>query len=89
MSDKPDGGQAFPYTYPSDPGMTLRDYFATHSDVSDYELHDFGQLCALAGEPEPDRTAADYTLRIIDVSTKAAAKLRYMLADAMLAERQK
>lgn len=99
MSVKPDGGLAFPHPgtprstddfafYP-EPGMTLRDYFAAQADVSDYKMSDTSKLCAFVGEPEPDRDEPDYIAKMIVVSTKAAAKLRYMLADAMIAERDK
>lgn len=77
MSDKPDGGPAFPCEAPNGDfysGMDLRDYFAGQA-----------LLTIQVSASEPD------TLQIIppEVRAQTHARLAYALADAMLAERSK
>lgn len=72
MSDKKDGGSAFPVPdYPRGSGMSLRDWFASQ---------------ALNG------LLSNSTLKQTDFSMsgqEAVAKGAYMIADAMLKEREK
>lgn len=88
---KHDGGPAFARPMfkrgleysASQTGMSLRDYFAANIDIkaefpSQQDMEDF------MGEEVPENRVEQ-----IEYSLKTIAKLRYMLADAMLAERDK
>jgi hypothetical protein len=83
-----DGGPAFPLS-PGDvpyyePGMALRDYIATHADISSsLPLMDRESCEALVGNPMPD----DF-MGMVGWHFAVVAKLRWMSADAMLAARQ-
>lgn len=97
MSERDTGGQAFPATpamcgdgmiYP-DPGMTLRDYIATHALA--------GMMAQSHAGPK-DWTAMGHgwgedtlnSLNKYERSTAATmASFAYQIADAMLAERAK
>lgn len=80
------GGDAFPvsgYGAPiSTRGMTLRDWFATHADISNTNLHE-GDVFALMGVTSLPIEIGDK----ITFGARLAAKLRYACADAMIAER--
>lgn len=73
MSDKPDGGPAFPWW---DPGMSLRDAFAIGAYQRAYIPLDFSS---------PGNPTDEELQRYAD----KAAKEAYRIADAMLAEREK
>lgn len=80
MTEKPNGGHAFPLTgmpdpndrqhYYPEPGMTLRDYFAGQAlaGLTTSNVND-----CLTGNQHPDRYAED----------------AYSIADSMIAERSK
>lgn len=90
-----DGGQAFPGGYMANqkdrgpvaiyaPGMSLRDYAAIHADITKVAFPDVQSLADFCGEAVPqDRFG------LLALSARAQAKIRYMHADAMLAERAK
>jgi len=88
VTQKPDGGPAYPPTH--DPknhpsGMTLRDYFAGQADTSGYEFPDHNEAAkALNIEPPFN----DSLLEAIRFSMRIAAALKYMNADAMIAARE-
>jgi len=79
-----DGGPAFSVSNDAeDEGMSLRDYFAIHTDVSDFKFQDQETFEKFTG------------IKIVDIESgvKSAAtgqaKLRYAFADAMLKESRK
>lgn len=87
MSDKDTGGAAFPcaglsglpndtFIHP-DAGMTLRDWFASHSPVTTDDVH---TLCANRGIQLPKDLAEGFAI---------LAQMNYLYADAMLKERSK
>jgi hypothetical protein len=80
------GGSAFPFQMQSS-GMTLRDYFADSADVRE-SLHKLTENIAneLGCPYPPDRATH---LEWIEWNFRVLAKLQYMKADAMLAEREK
>lgn len=90
MSELDNGGPAFPAHpehYDNDStGMTLRDYFAIHADLSKMEFNSMSALVEFVGEEEPDSIDDAY---VMGLGARVNAKLRYLLADAMLAERKK
>jgi hypothetical protein len=91
MSKIDNGGPAFPnhaepeFPYARD-GMSLRDWFAGGADVSGFEFGSLDALGAFLGEEIPGSLSHELTIAL---SMRAAAKLKYMAADAMLSERAK
>lgn len=91
MSEKPDGGPAFPmpseYDGQGSPvaagwvGMTLRDYFAAKAMQVEFETACRSVMNATALANEADRSG-----RTIE---KQIAHNAYLIADAMIAEREK
>lgn len=80
-----------PYNPPEDlkytvEGMSLRDYFAIHADVSKFEFHNADDLADKLGIARFDGEDA---LDVIRFGCEVNAAIRYRLADAMLAERAK
>lgn len=107
MNQLNDGGQAFPQSndtwFGSDEkkacpsGMTMRDYFAAHEQLSEWDVSEAvpgkGMCEALAGEHSPThgwscKTAEEY-LAMCKWEAKWRAALKFIRADAMLAERMK
>lgn len=104
MSDekKNDGGPAFPgygeqfvegvhgiqpqsaYGMEGSPGMTLRDYFAAKADLGKVEFADLGVAEGLMGRKMPTDDVAE----TIGWQAELTAKLRYMMADAMIKARE-
>lgn len=84
MSEKDNGGRAFPFAYETshpeehgiNGGMTLRDYFAVHASEKDIDMQRQVGEC--------DGTFGHYNL-----PDDWRAIARYMHADAMLKERAK
>lgn len=96
MSETSDGGPAFSGGLlgdnfgtqagkPYEPGMSLRDYFATHIGTGGQVNQITAEI--LAGRPMPlqDGDIENYLTFWFDVE----AKLRYMRADALIRERSK
>jgi hypothetical protein len=87
MTARDDGGQAFPTGYPShfsQQGMSLRDWFAGQPDIIGSTLligKEAGE--ALAG-PRPEGS-----LEAFRWQCQVLAAMRYIAADAMVAERAK
>ena len=89
---KENGGPAFPCTPESSvrmngeggSGMTLRDYFATHTSI-DHDEVGVRYAAAIVGRDMPD-FAAD-TLGNSAFWAEYRARMRYIEADAMLAAR--
>ena len=85
---KPTGGPAFPVSI--DPrvgfpmGLTKREIFAMNADITNFKV-DIDALERLVGRPFPQ---ADM-LEQVQFGVEAVAKIRFMLADAMLAESNK
>lgn len=85
-----DGGPAFPHMMTKGhadyaTGMSMRDYFAIHADLGKTEFGTADELSKFAGIAIPiDPTPAD----LLWVSAVAAAKIRYLFADAMLKARE-
>ena len=91
----PDGGQAFPVlecsmnnvtgemlTFQSSPGLTVRDYFAAHTETpleSEFNIH---QQEALAGRPYPKGCVTE--LELLKWEADWRAGWRFLCADAML-----
>lgn len=91
MSKKPnDGGPAFPQTTPfgSSGGMTLRDWFAGQQNVDIVKIYGWPLLEVLAGQP-PEGNCQTNPLGWFEWHNRLQAKLRYAMADAMIAEREK
>lgn len=97
MSKINTGGPAFPFAYKTsdginetvhiNEGMTLRDYAAIHADLDKLEFATLDSILEFVGAAAPEH---DITMgEIIELSAKAAAKVRYAYADAMIAEREK
>ncbi len=91
MSAKNNGGPAFPFqandasnVKMQTNGMTLRDYFAIHADVSKFEFGRLEDAARLLGMSVPDQIDM---AALMEFGLKAQAKLRYMVADAMIAAR--
>lgn len=99
MTEAPkDGGPAFPK--PLDPypnvqnianarnvtssGMSLRDWFAGHADLSGVEFPDYDTAAKALGIDPPFDDSVSEQLRF---SARLAAALRFMFADAMLSRR--
>jgi hypothetical protein len=95
MSD-PTGGQAFPtpgyiadanhehYKWPT-PGMTLRDYFAAHA-VVEVDIPNLNEAAISLGIDPPKDSS--YAARMFCYAS-IVAKARYLMADGMLAAREK
>ena len=84
MTDKHDGGPAFPVTFTDGdgnsvaiPGMSLRDWFAGQA------------MQAFAGQPETMGRAMKSMGMDLGRIGEAISKAAYATADAMLAEREK
>lgn len=100
MSAKDNGGYAYPQTpaigpagdlyHPSEQGwgggMTLRDYFAGQATQSRVDFPNTKKAAEFAGMAEPDDGDVEAYARL---SAAIQAKLAYIYADAMLAERSK
>lgn len=99
MNNKIDGGAAFPQSgcaqyaqWAPEGGMTLRDYFAAHADISG-DLEGDGciehrlALSLMNGEIPPSWDNDYLEARVWWAS--AESRLRYMKADAMLEARNK
>ncbi len=93
---KNNGGPAFPTPDTEvlgDPGMSLRDWFATNETLSEWDMPDVvmskqaGEL--LAGECMPEGGYSVQPLEMLKWEAKWRAALKYIRADAMLAERFK
>ena len=88
MTTKDDGGPAYPGPYQGDclqigpAGMTLRDHFAATADIPWNVVFDI-----VAGEPWSAMNA--HMTRPVEDVLRKRAQLKYMEADAMLAERKK
>jgi hypothetical protein len=92
-----DGGPAFPVMHSIDGnwvktpreeymGLSLRDYFAAHADISDF---DFGNNVDEAAKTLGVVMPTDNSLaEMVKFSLKIAAALRFAQADAMLAARE-
>lgn len=84
---KTNGGPAFPIFH--DPrnnhpqGMTKRDVFALHADLTNMQLDNE------AAETLLGREAPDNIFGKLQFGCELVAKVRFMLADAMLVERNK
>lgn len=85
-----DGGPAFPGGTEGKgcwetiaKGMSLRDYAAIHADITKADFPDVAAVAEYVGEPSP----GDY-FGMLRLGIKAQAKLRYEMADAMLAARE-
>lgn len=110
MADFKDGGPAFPVSTSLEagqyghqdgpqtwqfPGMTLRDYFATHEQLDPNESIGLGLAERLAGRPHPGprdeggklKAGADPVEGAI-FWADAEAAYRYLRADAMLRARE-
>lgn len=88
MSEKDNGGPAFPVTYEdgfTDKGMTMRDWFAGMADVSKVEISNIEHGEEVVGRPCPRSGSLDQLKWQADL----IAIIRGALADAMLAERAK
>lgn len=103
MAEIEDGGPAFAHGNPEqggDPGMSLRDWFASQMDRDEYGELAFNGLsqaskCLLAGpKPERPRDSASSEDRVawqmadLEWELKVRAAVRYRYADAMLAARK-
>jgi len=97
MSDKDDGGPAFPLPISVGPsgdvyhaaawasgGMSLRDYFAAHAPQHRVEFDTIDQMLDFLGTKNV--TPGGMVGNAIDAA-KVQAKLAYIYADAMLAAR--
>lgn len=83
-----DGGPAHPVTHELSyrHGMSLRDWFAGHIDLNGVEFPSVEAAAVFVGMDTPDTRDI---LGLFVLGAKANAKLRYLYADAMLAERAK
>jgi len=101
----PDNPQAFPYLDEScgllalrQPGMTLRDYFAVHADqpgvseiASAANMQSDGFHIWPANEPITEKQVFNVWWNLLPLGERLSlsAKVRFAMADAMLAERAK
>ncbi len=92
MSAVNDGGPAFPILERggqglelSCVGMSLRDYFATHADIGDFDQLSLSWGEKLLGRACPDR---ETPIACFQWWADYRAALRYMEADAMLRARE-
>lgn len=99
MAERNTGGPAFPGSKiktdrdvnftsadKTHPGMTLRDYFAIHSYIADTKFPNLEIAAKFLGEPVPDDR--DF-IAVVNFGARLAARLRYIAADAMIAERER
>jgi hypothetical protein len=93
MSTREDGGPAFANmtanscgpVNPRREGMSLLDYAAVHADISSLE---FGNVYTLATFVGVDPLSVTHdTDTLLCLAARAAAKARYMFAEAFIAER--
>lgn len=89
MTHKPNGGPAFPQV--NDPrnlpgGMSLRDFAAITLPSPDVTFASLEQMAAFMGETIPD-DATDAWL--LELGFRTLARIRYMVADAIISERNK
>lgn len=113
MTERKDGGQAFPTEFyetehgdrvepfAGSPGMTLRDYFAVHCDQpGEAEIIVAAGLTSLSSagyfvtgfpdDPDKKITFTDWWREVSQEGRfRLYAKVRYAIADAMIAERDK
>ena len=101
MAIRDNGGHAFPTTDGQWEGMTLRDYFATIVDKDEYGdlvarnlTRESAETLAGPYPAEPGRSPSpqeriDFRLACLSWEFRVRSALRYMMADAMLAERAK
>lgn len=94
MSEIKDGGPAFPNLKANDSGprdarnagMSLRDWFASNADVSGISFANSAEGAIWMGEPCPGPEDFD---ALIGLNARLIARLKYIMADAMLAERER
>ncbi len=70
---------------PAVPEMSLRDYFAAQP-LQPSDIYSWEEVEALTGKKMPENKRG---MEAILLSAEAEAKLRYLKADAMIAERDK
>lgn len=87
------GGSAFPAEWQlpfggllSSPGMTLRDWFAGHADITGYEFPDCDTAAKVMNINPPFDESFDEKVRF---GFRLQAAMRFALADAMIAARSK
>ncbi|MEY4034570.1 MAG: hypothetical protein RL492_1764 [Verrucomicrobiota bacterium] len=89
-----DGGPAFPMPewqdahgtiIPAEYGMSLRDYFAIHADVSGTQFPTIQAMADFIGVDLPNNP--DFSF-LMQVAAMAHAKIKYAVADAMLKARE-
>lgn len=69
-----------------EPGMSLRDWFAMKADLSGYKFETMHDAAQYLKEVYPASPTAEF---LFGMSFRLNAKLRYQIADAMIAERNK
>lgn len=99
MSTPNDGGSAFPCEggldsgLYADPGMSLRDWFAGHETLRDWDNPEVSMSQpfaeALTGEKRPEKSSMEDPVANFKWEAKWRAALRYLRADAMIAARDK
>jgi hypothetical protein len=99
MSKDPTVGPAFPLQCigpefpPGHSGMTLRDWFAGQERLAEWDRPESipgKEMCeALAGEPQPKDGWRGDMIKMLKWEAKWRSALKYIRADAMLAEREK
>ena len=99
MSKTNEGGHAFPVqlvehvSAHNHPGMTLRDYFAAKETLREWDNPDAlistTLAEALAGEKQPKGGWSKDPVGMLKWEAKWRAAMRYIRADAMLAERER
>jgi hypothetical protein len=79
---------AFPgaVNHDAPPGMSLRDWFAGHVDLTGYNFSNTDTASKCLGIDPPFDESADEMARF---GHRLQAALRYAIADAMIAERSK
>jgi len=70
--------------------MMLRDYFATHADLSPYKFSNVEMMGEFLGITDPDKEFEGISEgeAVVIITARYQAKLRYISADAMLAARE-
>jgi hypothetical protein len=98
VSTPKDGGPAFPCLRELDggiyeTGMSLLDWFAAHETLSEWDSGDAimsdKMATALAGEPKPEGGWGGDPLAMLKWEAKARSALKYIRAEAMLAEHER
>ena len=96
-----DGGPAFPgeqghtpsgsWNQTWEPGMTLRDWFAGTVPIAELGIGDYSVsgLMRFVGDTVPEPFTTPSVNEVTALVARAIAKARFMVADAMLAERAK